>query len=407
MSLIGIFMGIIRPKYNKYDVVIVGGAIMGSSAAYFLSQNSDFQGKILVIEKDLSFEYSSTARTNSCIRQQFSEPINVQISQFAAAFITSLNENRSEPYFQTKINIDNFGYLYLANSEATAKLLNINQEMQVSLGAGTYILTPSRASKAFPYMKFSDVKLCSHNVKDEGYFDGQLLFEFFRKTAKGSGVEYIQDEVVDLKSMGNKVQKVLLKSGVNIDCGVLVNCAGPSANKISKMINSNLPVEPRKRYSFIFQAEKGFNFKVPLTIDPSGIHFRSDGQRFLAGCAPSNDFVVNEDDFSMEQNVWEEKVWPILANRVPAFESIKLTNWWVGHYAFNTFDQNAIIGPHTIVKNFFFLNGFSGHGLQQSPAMGRGISELIIYNKFKTLDLNLLGFSRLGKNEKVLEKSII
>ena len=107
MNLIGIFMGIIRPKYNKYDIVIVGGAIMGSSAAYFLSQNSDFQGKILVIEKDLSFEYSSTARTNSCIRQQFSEPINVQISQFAAAFITSLNENRSEPHFQTKINIDN------------------------------------------------------------------------------------------------------------------------------------------------------------------------------------------------------------------------------------------------------------------------------------------------------------
>ena len=173
------------------------------------------------------------------------------------------------------------------------------------------------------------------------------------------------------------------------------------------MINSNLPVEPRKRYSFIFQAEKGFNVKVPLTIDPSGIHFRSDGQRFLAGCAPSNDFAVSEDDFSMEQNVWEEKVWHILANRVPEFESIKLTNWWVGHYAFNTFDQNAIIGPHTIVKNFFFLNGFSGHGLQQSPAMGRGISELIIYNKFKTLDLSLLGFSRLGKNEKVLEKSII
>ena len=197
MHLIGFSMDIKRPKYNKYDVVIVGGAIMGSSAAYFLSQNSDFQGKILVIEKDLSFEYSSTARTNSCIRQQFSEPINVQISQFAASFITSLNENRYETQFQTKINIDNFGYLYLANSEATAKLLNINQEMQVFLGAGTYILTPSRASKAFPYMKFSDVKLCSHNVKDEGYFDGQLLFEFFRKTAKGSGVEYIQDEVVE------------------------------------------------------------------------------------------------------------------------------------------------------------------------------------------------------------------
>ncbi len=127
---------------------------------------------------------------------------------------------------------------------------------------------------------------------------------------------------------------------------------------------------------------------MPLTIDPSGIHFRSDGERFLAGCGPSEDFSVDRSDFSIEENIWEDKVWPVLANRVSIFDRIKLVNWWVGHYAFNTFDQNAIIGSHPGIKNFFFLNGFSGHGLQQSPAMGRGISELIIYNEFRTLDLS-------------------
>ncbi|PQM67926.1 MAG: FAD-dependent oxidoreductase, partial [Rhodobacteraceae bacterium] len=186
-----------------------------------------------------------------------------------------------------------------------------------------------------------------------------------------------------------------------------VNCAGTNAKGISKMVNCDLPVEARKRFSFVFDSEEKLDKKVPLTIDPSGIHFRSDGGRFLAGCGPSEDFPVDRSDFSIEENIWEDKVWPVLANRVSIFDRIKLVNWWVGHYAFNTFDQNAIIGSHPGIKNFFFLNGFSGHGLQQSPAMGRGISELIIYNEFRTLDLSTLEFERIRKNERVLEKSII
>ena len=395
------------PKEKKYDVIIIGGAIMGSASAYFLSKNSDYNGKTLVIDKDLTFEFSSTARTNSCIRQQFSEPINVKISQFSASFISRLNKDYFKFGLPTQINLDNFGYLYLANTKKAADVLYANQLMQNSLGSGTYLLGKREASKVFPFMNFSDILLCSHNTKDEGYFDGQLLFEFFKNYAVSHGVEYIQDEVVDVILEGGIVKKVILKDGESISCENLVNCAGTNAKGISKMVNCDLPVEARKRFSFVFDSEEKLDKKVPLTIDPSGIHFRSDGERFLAGCGPSEDFPVDRSDFSIEENIWEDKVWPVLANRISIFDRIKLVNWWVGHYAFNTFDQNAIIGSHPGIKNFFFLNGFSGHGLQQSPAMGRGISELIIYNEFRTLDLSTLEFERIRKNERVLEKSII
>jgi glycine/D-amino acid oxidase-like deaminating enzyme len=134
---------------------------------------------------------------------------------------------------------------------------------------------------------------------------------------------------------------------------------------------------------------------------------RTDGQYYLAGCAPDEDLAVDYDDYEPDHSIWQEKVWPIIANRIPQFEAIKLVNSWVGHYAFNTLDQNAILGPHSVVENFIFVNGFSGHGLQQSPAMGRGIAELITYGDYRSLDLSPFRFDRIERNEPFNEKAII
>ena len=113
------------------------------------------------------------------------------------------------------------------------------------------------------------------------------------------------------------------------------------------------------------------------------------------------------DDFNMDHNRWMDHVWPIIATRIPQFEAIKVVTEWAGHYAFNTLDQNAILGPHTEVKNFYFQNGFSGHGLQQSPAMGRGMSELLTYGEYRTLDLTAFGFDRIADNRPLIEKAVI
>jgi glycine/D-amino acid oxidase-like deaminating enzyme len=173
------------------------------------------------------------------------------------------------------------------------------------------------------------------------------------------------------------------------------------------MAGLDLPVEPRKRFTWIFSAEEPLGMDLPLTIDPSGIHVRTDGNNYLAGCPPHEDPAAPFDDFEMDHDIWEEKVWPTLANRIPAFERIKVINEWAGHYAFNTLDQNAIIGPDPEVPNFLYVNGFSGHGFQQSPAMGRGVSELVTYGEYRTLDMTPLGVERVRANESFLEKAVI
>jgi len=206
---------------------------------------------------------------------------------------------------------------------------------------------------------------------------------------------------------GTSVENVTLKSGEVVSCGVVVNASGPRAILTSRMAGIEIPVEPRKRYTFIFHAEQTLDRDLPLTIDPSGVHMRSDGTYYLAGCPPDDDPAVDYDDFEQDHSIWENKVWPIIANRIPQFEAIKLKNSWAGHYAFNSFDQNAILGPHTSVENFIFVNGFSGHGLQQSPAMGRGISELITYGEYRTLDLTPFNYDRIEQNTPFNEKAII
>jgi len=210
-----------------------------------------------------------------------------------------------------------------------------------------------------------------------------------------------------MERVGDQIESVTLSSGDVIQCGTVVNASGPRAVVTSRMAGIEIPVEPRKRYTFIFQAEDPLDRDLPLTIDPSGVHMRTDGTYYLAGCPPDDDPAVAYDDFVQDHSIWEEKVWPVLAHRVPQFERIKLVNSWAGHYAYNTFDQNAIIGPHNVVKNFIFVNGFSGHGFQQSPAMGRGVAEWIATGHYQSLDLAPFSYDRIVAKQAFIEKAVI
>lgn len=396
------------PSKMSYDVVIIGGAMIGSSVACFLSDNPDFDGSILVVERDPTYEFCSTAHTNSCIRQQFSTEINVRISQFGAGYIKNFRSYMGDDPRVPDIPFHSFGYLYLADTPEFDANLRANQKLQASLGAGTKYMTRDEILADFPFFSLDDIIGGSHNLVDEGYFDGNTIFDCWRKRARENGVEYLANEVVAMStSSATEIASVTLKSGDVISCGTVVNCAGPRAAVTAEMVGIKLPVVPRKRFTFIFAAEQPLQGNLPLTIDPSGVHFRSDGHYFMAGCAPDIDHAVEFDDFEMDHNIWEEKVWPIIATRVPQFEALKMKNAWAGHYAYNTLDQNAILGHHHKVRNFIFANGFSGHGFQQSPATGRGISELITYGKFRTLDLSPLGFDRIVKNKKIVEKAVI
>ncbi|NNE24485.1 MAG: FAD-binding oxidoreductase [Rhizobiales bacterium] len=396
-----------EPKKASYDVVIVGGAMIGSSVAWHLSNNPDFNGSVLVVERDPTYEWSSTTHTNSCTRQQFSNEINVRISQYGVECIKNFRDYLGGDPDIPDIPLHSYGYMYLAGDEKLANILRENQKLQESLGAGTRIMTPDEIAAEYPFYNLDGIILGSHNPLNEGYFEGSSMFDWWRRKARQNGVEYLTNEVVAMTRSPNKVESVTLKSGEVIACGKVINASGPRAVLTARMAGLEVPVEPRRRHTFIFDCQEPLGQDLPLTIDPAGAHMRTDGEYYLAGCPPLEDPAADYDDFEIDHSHWEETVWPILANRVPAFEAVKLINTWVGHYAFNTLDQNAIIGPSSEVTNFIFVNGFSGHGFQQSPAMGRGVSELVTYEEFRTLDLSPLGYDRIERNEPFLEKAVI
>lgn len=397
------------PQHSSYDVVIVGGAMYGSSVAWFLTDNPDFDGRVLVVERDPTYEFASTSHTNSCIRQQFSAAINVRVSQFGADFVKNFRDYMGGDARVPQPRLHSFGYMYLADNAGFAATLRESQKLQASCGAGTKHMTPDQIAADYPFYHLDDIIAANHNLVDEGYFDGNTVFDWWKRSAKERGVEYLTNEVIAMtrNAAGTRVESVILKSGEVISCGTVVNASGPRAVATSRMAGIEIPVEPRKRYTFIFEAAQPLDRDLPLTIDPSGVHMRTDGTYYMAGCGPDDDCAVDYDDFTQDHDIWEDKVWPTIAHRIPQFEAIKLRNSWAGHYAYNTFDQNAILGPHTEVENFIFVNGFSGHGFQQSPAMGRGTAELITYGEYRTLDLTPFNYARIERGEKFVEKAVI
>lgn len=396
------------PNHDAYDVVIIGGATMGACTAWFLISNPDFDGKILVVEPDPSFSKAQTGASNNCMRQQFANPINVKIGQYAAEFVRNFRENLGGDPEVPELNIRNFGYLYLSDNADLTKVLKRDQSVQAECGAGTRMVTPEEIATAYPFYKLDDIEAGSLNTVDEGYYNAPLMIEWLIKKSVERGVDYIQNTVTSIGREGNRVTNVTLASGETIDARAVVNAAGTRAGKVAEMAGVQLDIQAKRRHTFIFRAKEPLDRDLPLTIDPTGVHFRQFGDDYLVGCPPlGEDATVDVDDFSAEDTIWEDKVHPIIANRIPQFGEVEVIDYWIGHYDFNTFDYNVVIGPHDEVSNFHFTNGSSGHGSQQGPAVGRGVAEQIIYGEFRSMDLSPFLYERFAKGERVIERAVI
>ena len=399
---------------SSYDVVIVGGAVIGSAVAYFLTANPDFTGRVLVVERDPSYARSSTALSASSVRTQFSNPINVQISQFGSAFIRDFANLMQLGDDRPDLNFHPGGYLFLANTEAQAQTLRENHAVQRACGADTVLWSQAELAAAFPHLDTDDILLASYGRSGEGWFNNTGLMNGFRAKARAQGAEYVTDAVVAITRAGDAVTSVTLQSGAVVQAGTIVNASGPRAALTARMAGLDIPVEPRKRTLFVFdcaQSPEGSarvnQGRLPLMIDTSGVFCRPEGRYFLTGCPPVDDPAVDWNDFEPRYGEFDDIIWPALAARSPGFEAIKVVNQWAGHYDFNTLDHNLVVGRHPQVRNFIFANGFSGHGLQQGPATGRAVSELITYGGYRTLDLSEVGYERIAENRPFLEKAVI
>jgi FAD-dependent oxidoreductase domain-containing protein 1 len=388
------------------DVVIVGGAIVGSAVATFLRRRPDWHGRVLVVERDPTFRTSSTTLSAASIRLQFSTPLNIEISRFGVEVIKHLDkwlgiEGDAAP----EVDFVEGGYLFLA-SEAGLPILESNHAVQREHGVQVALLTPMELRERFPWLNVDDLAGGSLGLADEGWFDAYALLQAFRRKARSLGAEELAGEVVEIQRDGGCATGVRLADGRRITADWVVNAAGPRAAGIAAMAGLQLPVSPRKRMVFHFDCRT--RVASPLTIDTSGVYFRPEGPNYIAGSSPHGE-QPDPDTFDLEvdRSWFEEVVWPAIAHRVPAFEAIRLLDAWAGHYEVNTLDHNAVIGPHPDLPNFLFANGFSGHGLQQAPAAGRALAEWIATGDYETIDMRPLGYERIAANEPYRELNVI
>ncbi len=390
---------------KRVDVVIAGGAAIGSSAAYFLASNPDFHGSVLVVEKDFSYEKCATTLSAASIRHQFSTPGNIQMSQFGTEFIKHIGEHLAVNGEAPDVGFHEKGYLFLA-TPAGQSILESNHRVQRSLGADVSLLTPAQLQTRYPWLNTEDLSAGSLGLSGEGWLDAYGLMHGFRRKAISLGVQYQQAQVVGVKRQGRKVQSVTLSDGSSIECAVLINAAGTGAHALAHSAGLDLPVQSRKRCVFHFTSSAQVS-NCPMVIDPSGAYFRPEGKGFICGISPPAEQDPECVDFDVQHSLFDDVLWPLLAARVPGFEAVRLQNAWAGHYDMNTFDCNVILGAHPELDNLLFANGFSGHGMQQSPAVGRALSELVAYGAYRSLDLRAFGWNRVLENKPLLEINVV
>lgn len=382
------------------DVVIIGGAAIGSATALFLRREG-FKGRIAVIEKDPSYQWCATGRSVASIRRQFSTRENIQLSAFGWDYFSSIKETYGT---EADVSLVERGYAIMASAEG-ARVLQANVALQQSLGADVELLAPDALKARFPWLAVDDLSGAGWGRSGEGWVDPHAHLALMRKRATTEGVTYIADEVVGIDVARDAVTGVRLASGTRIATRLVLCAAGWHSRKVAAMAGIDLPVRPRKRYVFVIDCPTRVE-GAGLMIDPSGVYFRPEGRYYITGVAPPDDEDADAEDFDIEDGFFERLVWPTLAHRVPAFETLKVVNAWCCHYDLSTLDHNAILGPHPDVAGFLLACGFSGHGLQHSPGIGRAMAELIMHGAYRTIDLTRFGWARVAANAPLAESNV-
>jgi glycine/D-amino acid oxidase-like deaminating enzyme len=391
---------------ESFDVVIAGGAAMGSSTAYHLAVQPGFSGRVLVVEKDATYAKAASALSLSSVRQQFSSPVNIRVGLYGVDFLKRAAELLAVDGEAPDLPLRENGYLYLATA-AGASVLRENHATQTREGADILLLERAEAAERFPYVNVEDVALAAWGRSGEGWFDGYALTQAYRRKARSLGVVYREDEVVEVERQGARVTGVRLKSGERVACGAFVDAAGASgAAKLARSLGVEIPVHSRKRCVFVFEARERLDM-CPLVVDTTGVYVRPEGRTYLAGFSPEEPDDPDSDDFDVLWSQFDDVIWPALAHRIPAFESLRATRAWAGHYDLNIFDHNAIVGRLPGYDNAFLAAGFSGHGMQQSPAVGRGLAELIAQGRYVSLDLADFSFARVLAGRPLVERNVI
>ena len=387
---------------QTYDIIIIGGGIMGSASAYYLTK-SDPGLKVAVIERDPTYARASTTLSMSNVRIQFSLKENIQISQYTFKVLDRFEDERAFDGNKPKIYYRREGNLFLIDADNEAQARDAF-ELQKSLGCRIEWWTAPEIRKAFPLYD-TDGFLGGTYGPEDGHFDAYAALMVYKAKARSQGAVYIQGEVAGIANRSGRVTGVKLASNESLTAPSIVNCAGAWAAQVAAMAGVNLPIVPVKRQVFTLDTAVKPQGPLPLTVLPSGLYFRTEtGGVILLGKSMAED--PTGFDFNWDDKRFMEILWPELAEFVPAFDRLKLVRGWAGLYAVNTLDGNAILGQWPELDGLFLANGFSGHGLQQAPAVGRYLAELVLKQPI-TLDLSIFSPNRILDNKPLSEGGLV
>ena len=376
---------------------------MGSSIAFNLV-NDGFKGRIAVFEKDPTYEFSSTTLSAGGVREQFSTEVNIRISQYSIGFYEQFDERMEVHGEKAHAEFHQRGYLFLAD-EKNWPLIQSHYQFQKKLGAKVELLSIEETLKIIPHLNPEGLVGASFGQRD-GYLDPYGTLQGFVRKARSLGVHYIYDEVTGILREGSRVTGVITRKGDKYTGAVVVNAAGPWAAEVGKMAGVDLPVDPVRRMIFVFQPSEIFGYDLPLVIDVSGLYFRHEtGKIIMTGMS-----ILEEPpgfNFKVDNSFFNQTMWPILADRVSVFDRLKLIKGWAGLYEVSRLDSNALLGKHPGLEGFYMAIGFSGHGFQQAPAVGKAMSELIRLGQYETIDVSPLNYERVISGKLVMEEEVV
>jgi len=384
------------------DIIIVGGGVIGSSIAYNLL-NDGYTGEITIFEKDKLYEFASTPRSAGGIRQLFTTAVNVQMGKYAVEKYSTFPEDMAIDNDKAEIDFRQNGYLFLVKDEQGMDHLEKQAKLQHGYNINSEILHNEELLKVIPELNLDDIVGGLYSGED-GYLDPYSVMQGYSKKAKEMGANYIYEEVTEVTKEVDKVSGVKTAEGNIYTAPIVINCAGPWAPALSETVELPLPVIPLKRQIIQFDIAEPLKEMLPLTVDPTGVYFRHEGSSIISGYSED---VKPGIEFSWTRSFFTEFLWPILANRVPNFERAKIQSGWAGIYSHNTIDQNAIIGEHPELKGYMLAVGFSGHGMQQAPAVGKGLSEYIRTGTYENIDFTPLRFERFAEKDLLIEEAIV
>ena len=388
------------------SVVIVGGGVMGAATACFLAR--DHGMAVTVIERDPSYRRASSALSASSIRQQFSQPVNIQLSQWSLAFLRRVGDELAVAGQRPDIGLVEPGYLYLASAEGAAgeEALHSNHATQRAQGVDVALLAPAALRQRFPWLHCDDLALGSLGLSGEGWFDGPALMQAFRRKAMACGARFVHAQALGFDVQGARVLAVRCADGSAFAADQVVLAAGAWVAPLAAQLLVHLPVAAKKRDVFVFDSPARLP-GCPLVIDPSGFWFRPEGSSFLCGAPPRHGDPDEPALDAIDLAQFEEQLWPALAHRVPGFEALRLRSAWAGYYEMNTVDHNGLAGALPGWDNAFTACGFSGHGMQQAPAVGCALAGLIAGRSTDTPSLQPLSPRRLLEGRPLLERNVI